>query len=114
MQFCDFSGCVIRDNTPQTYVIANTNFNQSSFFNANLKTVFVENTSVSQSQFLGTTIYNTHFSHATLQDISSEFVNLVPDAPAFIKLLPLNVQETYLPFLIRRLVKSVVTGTPTA
>ena len=68
MQFCDFSGCVIRDNTPQTYVIANTNFNQSSFFNANLKTVFVENTSVSQSQFLGTTIYNTHFSHATLQD----------------------------------------------
>lgn len=68
MQFCDFSESVIRDNTPETCVIANTNFNQSSFFNARLKTVFVENTSVSQSQFLGTAIYDSHFSHATLQD----------------------------------------------
>lgn len=68
MQFCDFSESVIRDNTPETCVIANTNFNQSSFFNANLKTVFVENSSISQSQFLGTTIYDSRFSHATLQD----------------------------------------------
>ena len=27
MQFCDFSESVIRDNTPETCVIANTNFN---------------------------------------------------------------------------------------
>lgn len=103
MQFCDFSGSIIRDNTPKTYTIANTNFNQSSFFNTHLELVFIENTSVSQSQFLGTTIYDSHFSHATLQDnifrnneiIKTTFIGCNMEYSEFINV---KFEDSVLPF----------------
>lgn len=77
MQFCDFSNSSFCDNTKETHIIQATNFNQSCFFNSTFQNVHVENTSICQSQFLGTRIENSCFRHATLQDNIFRDANII-------------------------------------